>query len=371
MWSIFCFRSLSIPRFSVRIRLERHASHTRHALHTTHGTHAGLDFHCDTMVSRVGASPLTPPHTSTHPFPGLAAVAASSTEPEPLSDVLRRAGRRALGGGIPGAVAMAANVATLMPLRTLVNRQYRYGETLSLAARTLYADGGMRRFYRGVGPALIQGPLSRFGDTASNAGALALLDSYESTHGLPTAVKTGVGSLAAGAFRIVLLPIDTLKTTLQVEGASGLPKLAAKIRASGPTVLWHGALASAAATSAGHWPWFTTFNFLQGKVPQDALGAGNVAKLGRSAFIGFCASAVSDTVSNSIRVIKVSKQSATSATTYPAVMREIVAKDGLVGLFGRGLKMKLLSNALQGALFSVFWRLGSDWYAAREAEAKK
>ena len=241
-----------------------------------------------------------------------------------------------------------------------------YGEPLRLAARTLYADGGVRRFYRGIGPALVQGPLSRFGDTASNAGALALLDSYDATRSLPTAVKTGLGSLSAGAFRIVLLPIDTLKTTLQVEGATGLAKLGAKVRASGVGCLWHGALASAAATSAGHYPWFAVYNELNSRMAQNVFGDGRVATLGRSAVIGFCASAVSDTVSNSIRVVKVSKQAAVEATTYPQVVRDIVAKDGVIGLFGRGLKTKLLANALQGCLFSVFWRIGSDWYAARE-----
>ena len=97
-------------------------------------------------------SPLRPPPAATHHprspafFPGLAAAlapapdrratrldarsthgfaAASTAEAEPLSDVLRRAGRKALGGGVPGAVAMGANVLTLMPMRTLVNRQYR------------------------------------------------------------------------------------------------------------------------------------------------------------------------------------------------------------------------------------------------------
>jgi hypothetical protein len=50
---------------------------------------------------------------------------------------------------------------------------------------TLSQDGGILRFYRGVGPALIQGPMSRFGDTAANAGTLALLDSYDATNTLP------------------------------------------------------------------------------------------------------------------------------------------------------------------------------------------
>ena len=56
---------------------------------------------------------------------------------------------------------------------------------------------------------------------------------------------------------------------------------------------------------------------------------------------------VSDTVSNSIRVVKTSKQAATEAVTYPAVIRDIIAKDGVLGLFGRGLKTKILANGLQ------------------------
>lgn len=44
-------------------------------------------------------------------------------------------------------------------------------------------------------------------------------------------------------------------------------------------------------------------------------------RLLRSAFIGFCASAVSDTCSNSIRVVKTSKQASTEKTTYPQVVR--------------------------------------------------
>ena len=31
-------------------------------------------------------------------------------------------------------------------------------------------SGGIPRFYRGLLPALVQGPLSRFGDTAANTG---------------------------------------------------------------------------------------------------------------------------------------------------------------------------------------------------------
>ncbi len=53
---------------------------------------------------------------------------------------------------------------------TTMNYQYRYGTNTTTALKTLYAQGGIPRFYRGLGPALIQGPLSRFGDTAANSG---------------------------------------------------------------------------------------------------------------------------------------------------------------------------------------------------------
>lgn len=135
-------------------------------------------------------------------------------------EILRKAGKRALGGGIPGAAAMAAQVVTLMPLRSTMNYQYRYGNTTTATAiRTLYADGGIRRFYRGIGPALFQGPLSRFGDTAANSGILTLLDSYDSTKSLPVGVKTAAASGCAAAWRIFLMrkfPCNTFTTCEQI-----------------------------------------------------------------------------------------------------------------------------------------------------------
>ena len=80
-------------------------------------------------------------------------------------------------------------------------------------------------------------------------------------------------------------------------------------------------------------------------------------KLGRSALIGFCASAVSDTCSNSIRVVKVYKQANSEAISYPEAVRRVIKEDGLAGLFGRGLSTKIIANGLQGLMFSVLWKL--------------
>jgi hypothetical protein len=292
---------------------------------------------------------------------GLPPAAAQLTIPaakekEPLMETLQRAGKRALGGGVPGAAAMAVQVLSLMWLRTTVNYQYRYGTTTTEALKHLYRDGGIVRFYRGLGPALLQGPLSRFGDTAANAGMLALLEDVD----MPVALKTMAASGAAASFRIFLMPVDAMKTIMQVEGKGGFTKLMQKVRVGGPSVLYHGALAASAATFVGHYPWFFVYNSLNESLPQYSELP---KRLLRSAFIGFCASAVSDTCSNSIRVVKTTKQAATDPITYSQAVKLVIEKDGVLGLFGRGLKTKIVANGLQGLMFSVLWRLGQDYMA--------
>jgi hypothetical protein len=63
-----------------------------------------------------------------------------------------------------------------------------------------------------------------------------------------------------------------------------------------------------------------------------------------------------------LRVIKTTKQTAGLAVdgndklTYPQVVASILETDGWIGLFGRGLQTRLLTNAIQGAAFSVLWK---------------
>ena len=82
--------------------------------------------------------------------------------------------------------------------------------------------------------------------------------------------------------------------------------------------------------------------------------------LARRAFIGFCASVVSDTISNSLRVVKTYRQVNETKIGYMDAARAVIAADGLQGLFGRGLKTRILANGLQGLLFSILWRLFLD-----------
>ena len=112
-----------------------------------------------------------------------------------------------------------------------MNYQYRYGTSTSTAIRTLYSDGGFPRYYAGLIAALFQGPIARFGDTAANAGILALLGSNAYMKDLPERVKTVFASLAAAGFRMILTPVDTVKTTMQTDGKAGLAILRSRVRA--------------------------------------------------------------------------------------------------------------------------------------------
>ncbi|PIL25506.1 hypothetical protein GSI_13397 [Ganoderma sinense ZZ0214-1] len=95
---------------------------------------------------------------------------------------------------------------------------------------------------------LVQGPRSRFGDTAAN--------------GLPALSKTVFVSLATAGLRMVLTPVDTVKTTMQTDGNAGMEILRSRIQRHGIGSLWYGALGTAAAAFAGHYPWFGTYNYL-------------------------------------------------------------------------------------------------------------
>lgn len=283
-----------------------------------------------------------------------------------MSVVLKRAGKKALGGGIAGAMAMVLQVALLMWMRTVMNYQHANGLSTMEAISTLYAEGGLARLYQGWQAALLQAPISRFGDTAANAGMLALCAGLT---WMPEGVKTFFASWAAAGFRILITPIDALKTTLQVRGPEGLTILSKRIADEGILTLWSGALATSFATFAGHYPWFVTNNYLESKVPAPAKDK-VLANMLRRALIGLCSSAVSDVVSNSIRVVKTKKQTAKEALTYMATISLIVSEDGWEGLFLRGLGTKLITNGVSAMLFSILWKYFEQKLAAKDDKKK-
>lgn len=300
-------------------------------------------------------------------------VARAGQEKPTLNQILIRAGKRGLGGGIPGALAGVIQVLALMWLRTTANYQSRYGTTFAQALGTLLREGGIRRLYRGLSFALIQAPLMRFVSTAANDGVEALLASFEMTRHWGPGRTTVFASIVVGCARIALMPIDTMKTVLQVDSSEGFRNLIRRIRAGKFVVLYQGSTATAISAIAGHYPWFFTYNFLSAKQWVANLLP---SKLLRNAAIGFVASIVSDTTTNVLKVIKTTKQALGSKhnSSYSEVVRMIVAADGWKGLFGRGLRTRIGTNALQSILFTVIWRGLSEkiqqWNEDRDEERK-
>lgn len=288
-------------------------------------------------------------------FPFQAAQAATQSAPG-FGAVVTMAARSAFKGGLAGLLAGVFQVMAFMWLRTTMNYQYYNGGTMRSALNNLLAEGGVARLYQGLSFAVVQAPLSRFGDTAANAGVFALLNVYFPN--LPVPTKTAFASTAAAMWRIFLTPIDTLKTARQVQGKQAMKVVMDRVRQGGIGELYAGASANFVANWIGNYPYFVVFNTLSHLVPIPAHPALRIVRFG---VIGMCGTMTSDTVSNSLRVLKTVRQSmADPSMGYMGVAREIIRKDGLWGLFGRGLETRLLVNLMQGTLFTIVWRLVQD-----------
>lgn len=255
---------------------------------------------------------------------------------------------KAFINGVAGMGAQIPNIFALMWMRTIMEYQYRHGGTLSHVFNKLYAEGGVQRFYRGLAPALVLAPVSRFGDTAANELAIYSLNNTQ----VPMWAKTACASATAAAFRLLVMPLDSWKVMKQVHGDRGLKRLLEKARKH-PTAFWHGGAGSFASHCLGHYPFFLTQNTLKEHLPEFNFAHG---KHVRFAVIGFASAVVSDSICNPVRVLKVNRQTADKPISYMDAFRSIVEKEGVSGLWGRGLKTRVISNGIQGALFTVMWR---------------
>lgn len=148
------------------------------------------------------------------------------------------------------------------------------------------------------------------------------------------------------------MPIDTCKTSMQVNGKEGMKILSKNIKKNGYKVIYNGSLASCSSTLVGHFPWFYTYNYLNEKIPKKK---DTIENLGRSAIIGFSSSSISDICSNSFRVIKTNRQTSNYNTSYTTLIKNIIKSDGIFGFMTRGLGTKIITNGIQGMCFTVMF----------------
>jgi hypothetical protein len=274
------------------------------------------------------------------------------------NDLIHKSFNKAIGGGLSGSMAMATQVTTLMWLRTIMNYQYVNGTTFKSSFKTLYKDGGLLRLYRGYPIAIVNAPLFRFGDTAANIGILEVTKNLD----LPIYIKTGIASMGAASWRMILMPLDTLKLNYQVNG--NLNILKTNINSKGYKVLYNGTFAAFSSTLIGHYPWFVTYNYLTHYFPESKEDS-TLDKLTKRATIGLGASVISDTSSNFIRVIKTIKQTSGNTLSYNQTVKYLYEKEGYSWIF-RGLKTKIMTNSINGIMFSITWKYYQDLFNKNE-----
>ena len=97
------------------------------------------------------------------------------------SEILQKSIQKSINVGMAGYAATGFQVCSMMWLRTTMNYQFKNGGSTFQTIKLLYKEGGIPRFYRGVSFALINAPLSRFGDTASNRPRASFTASLDST----------------------------------------------------------------------------------------------------------------------------------------------------------------------------------------------
>merc|ERR1719161_320179 len=107
--------------------------------------------------------------------------------------------------------------------------------------------------------------------------------------------------MLSAIWRLIITPVDMLKTGSQVHGAKASSILREKIQKGGFFMLWSGATGNLAAIIAGTYPWWATFNTLEYYWPQPESSSSQFIRHG---LIGICSSIMSDCISNAIRVIK-------------------------------------------------------------------
>lgn len=258
-----------------------------------------------------------------------------------------------LKSGLSGAIAMALQIVSLMWLHTTIAFQYKSGNKHIIpTVKHLVYKGGVRRFYQGLLPALIQGPLGRFGDTASSELVLGAFRS-STKKDIPIFLQTCVASPFAALWKIFLMPINTLQTMKQVEGNTGFNTLRLKVNTYGLPVLYHGSSVEFVTTFSGHLFWFGTYNTLDQNIskPTDSK-----LRILRHGGMGIISSMVTDCSINWIRVLKTFRQSHKEPISYSDSLEFIVKMDGSYLRFAtRGLSTRLTFSCLQGCMFSIFW----------------
>lgn len=262
----------------------------------------------------------------------------------------------AVQGGVAGMAAAFLQVLCLMWLRTAMSHQYYHGGSFANSVKSLWAEGGYLRFYDGIGFALLQAPLARFGDTF--AQSIVVISLGMPGHAMHSFAAGLIVASIGVCWRFCMAPLETLKCTSMVHGASATKIFSRRLREGGMLEFWSGASAMLLVVWVGTVPWWAVYNLVQAYWPAPQTTMWHMV---RNGLAGMLAGMVSDFSTNWLRILKVKRQAAEEgsigAEGYFVDAKNVISKDGITGLFFRGMLTRIMAGAVQGAFFSVVWNV--------------
>lgn len=230
--------------------------------------------------------------------------------------------------------ATTVNTSLFLWLNTITHHQYNHGDSFVKTFRSLYKEGGFPRFYSAFLPTLVNSSSNRFVDYLSHE----LIPTNNLTY------KVFVGGLIASCFKTLITPLEGYKVISQRYGNRAHKIIRLNIRKQGLKTMWRGSTDNGLSNYVEHVTWFHTYDTLDKRLS-------NMNVLLKSGFLGLTSSFTTDLMSNHLKIVKTMKQ--TTNLTYKQIIKDIIRKNGVKGLFVRGLGTKLLTNGFQSLVFSI------------------
>ena len=133
-----------------------------------------------------------------------------------------------------GFLAGGLQTGCLIWLRTINKYQYYHGLPLHTSVKNLYKEENIRRFFRGITPAMLDNSMCRFGDAYIYSHIKRKYNDF-------TIFKQSMLIAVLNTpHKISLTPLDTIANNYHVFGKNGKNEIKSKIKKNGAKVLFNG-----------------------------------------------------------------------------------------------------------------------------------
>lgn len=242
--------------------------------------------------------------------------------------------------GFAGGMAGGIQLSSLYWLRTIIKYQYVYPRNLSITTRYLWHDTDKLRLFRGFIPNFSKVFLGKIGEAS-------LIKNFQPNEKSDIFYNTILTSCFITTWKTLMMPLDTLGNSYQVNGKDASQIIKKRIQQEGAIALWSGTGVYLNISFINYTIWIYTYHNLNHSLPtkinQDI----------RNGLIGLSATFLSDLVINPLRVMKTNIQSHTEKKMYRELYREIFKNSQD---YFRGLQTKMLFNCLNGAIYVILWK---------------